>query len=89
MAYTPQQNGVTERKKKAMVEMAKCMLNEKELPYRLWGEPVHTAVYLLNRCPTRPIDNATPFEMFSGRKPGVKHLKVFGLVCYSHIPRNL
>jgi hypothetical protein len=31
----------------------------------------------------------TPFEAFTGRKPGVKHLKVFGYLCYTHIPSSL
>ncbi|CAL9021871.1 unnamed protein product [Prunus brigantina] len=47
MAYTPQQNGVVERKNRTVVEMAKAMLHGKELPYYLWAEAVHTAVKLL------------------------------------------
>ncbi|KAI5355061.1 hypothetical protein L3X38_007956 [Prunus dulcis] len=76
MAYTPQQNGVVERKNRTVVEMAKAMLHEKELPYYLWTEAVHTAVYILNRCPTKALRNKTPFEAYSTRKPGVAHLKV-------------
>ncbi|CAL9003955.1 unnamed protein product [Prunus brigantina] len=56
MAYTPQQNGVVERKNRTVVEMAKAMLHGKELPYYLWAEAVHTAVYLLNRCPTKALE---------------------------------
>jgi hypothetical protein len=89
MAYTPQQNGVVERKNRTVVEMAKAMLHEKNLPYHLWAEAVHTAVYLLNRCPTRALDNKTPFEAYSGRKPGLAHLKIFGCVCYVHIPSEV
>ena len=69
--------------------MAKCMIHDKELPYTLWCEAVSTSVYLLNRSPTRALENTTPFERFSGRKPRVKHLKVFGSVCYSLIPGKL
>ncbi|CAL8087744.1 unnamed protein product [Prunus armeniaca] len=86
MAYTPQQNGVVERKNRTVVEMAKAMLHEKELPYYLWAEAVHIAVYLLNRCPTKALRNKTPFEAYSTRKPGVAHLKVFGSVCFVHKP---
>ncbi|KAM1496365.1 hypothetical protein ACFXTO_030979 [Malus domestica] len=89
IAYSPQQNGVAERKNRTIVEMAKCMIFEKELPNNLWCEAVNTSVYLLNRSPTKAVKNTTPFEKFSGRKPGVKHLKVFGSVCYSLIPGNL
>ncbi|KAI5332824.1 hypothetical protein L3X38_022953 [Prunus dulcis] len=88
MAYTPQQNGVVERKNRTVVEMAKAMLHEKELPYYLWAEAVHTAVYILNRCPTKALRNKTPFEAYSTRKPGVAHLKVFGSVCFVHKPKE-
>ncbi|KAI5348232.1 hypothetical protein L3X38_001119 [Prunus dulcis] len=88
MAYTPQQNGVVERKNRTVVEMAKAMLHEKELPYYLWAEAVHTAVYILNRCPTKALRNMTPFEAYSTRKPGVAHLKVFGSVCFVHKPEE-
>ncbi|KAB2602155.1 hypothetical protein D8674_003160 [Pyrus ussuriensis x Pyrus communis] len=80
MSYTPQQNGVSERKNITVVEMAKTMLHEKGMPYQFWAEAVHTAVYLLNRCPTKALDKKTPFESYSGRKPGIAHLKIFGSV---------
>ncbi|KAM1746060.1 hypothetical protein ACFX11_012725 [Malus domestica] len=89
LAFTPQQNGVVERKNRTVVEMAKSMLHDKGMPYYMWAEAVHTAVYILNRCPTRSLDNITPFEAYSGRKPGIAHLKIFGSVCYVHIPAEL
>ncbi|KAI5318138.1 hypothetical protein L3X38_037846 [Prunus dulcis] len=89
MAYTPQQNGVVERKNRTVIEMAKSMLHEKGMPYFLWTEAVHTTVYLLNRCPTKALNNITPFEAYSGRKPGIAHLKVFGSLCYVHVPTEL
>ncbi|XP_070672119.1 uncharacterized mitochondrial protein AtMg00810-like [Malus domestica] len=58
--------------------MAKSMMHEKNMPYTFWGEAMNTSVYLLNRCPTKALDKKTSFEVFSGRKPSVKHLKVFG-----------
>lgn len=89
MAYTPQQNGVVERKNKTVVEMAKSMLHEKGIPYFLWAEAVHIAVYILNRCPRKALNNITPFEAYSGRKSGIAHLKVFGSLCYVHVPTEL
>ncbi|KAG6493392.1 hypothetical protein ZIOFF_048375 [Zingiber officinale] len=86
--YTPQQNGVTERKNQTIVEMAKSMMHEKGLPKIFWAEAVYTAVYLSNRCPTTAIPNKTPFEAWSGRRPSVNHLKVFGSICYSQIPKQ-
>ncbi|KAI5324563.1 hypothetical protein L3X38_033636 [Prunus dulcis] len=81
IACSPQQNAVAERKNRTVMEMAKCMVHEKALPYNVWCEAINTAVYLLNRSPTKALENSTPFERFSGRKPGIKHLKVFGSVC--------
>ncbi|CAL8166112.1 unnamed protein product [Prunus armeniaca] len=69
--------------------MAKAMLHDKGLPYSLWAEAVHTIVYLLNRCPNRALGDKTPFEAYSGRKPGLAHLKIFGCVCYVHIPSEV
>ncbi|KAM0997730.1 hypothetical protein ACFX2C_007582 [Malus domestica] len=89
MAYTPQQNGVVERKNRTVVEMAKATLHDKSLPYFLWAKVVHTAVYILNRSLTKALDNLTPFEAYSGRKPGIGHLKVFGSICYVHIPSEI
>ena len=40
-------------------------------------------------CPTKALKKSTPFEAYSGRKPGIAHLKIFGSLCYVHIPSNL
>jgi hypothetical protein len=89
IAYSPQQNGVSERRNRTICEMAKSMLIEKEMPMRFWAEAVSTTVYLQNRCYTTSVMEKTPFEAFTRRKPGVKHLKVFGCLCYTHIPSSL
>ncbi|CAL9017123.1 unnamed protein product [Prunus brigantina] len=89
MAYSPQQNGVAERKNRTVVEMAKSMLHEKGVPYEFWAEAVNTAVYLLNRSPTKALNKITPFEAYTGRKPGIAHLKIFGSPCHVLIPSAL
>ncbi|KAI5334699.1 hypothetical protein L3X38_024832 [Prunus dulcis] len=89
VAYSPQQNGVAERKNRTVVEMAKSMLHEKSIPYEFWAEAVNTAVYLLNRCPTKSLNKVTPFEAYTGRKPGIAHLKIFGSPCHVLIPLAL
>ena len=60
--YTPQQNGVVERRNQTVVGMARSILKAKALPSFFWGEAVHTAVHLLNRAPMRALDGKTPFE---------------------------
>ncbi|RVX01546.1 Pleiotropic drug resistance protein 3 [Vitis vinifera] len=60
--YSPQQNGVSERKNRTVMEMARCMLFEKKLPKLLWAEAVNTSIYLLNRLPTKSVKSKTPIE---------------------------
>ncbi|KAL0345416.1 UNVERIFIED_CONTAM: Retrovirus-related Pol polyprotein from transposon TNT 1-94 [Sesamum radiatum] len=85
-SYTPQQNGVAERKNRSLVEMAKSMLKAKCLSKSFWAEAIHTAAYVLNRSPTSALTRQTPFEAFHGRKPKVSHFKVFGCVAHVLIP---
>jgi hypothetical protein len=58
------------------------MLKAKGLPNWLWGEAVMTAVYILNRTPTRSVEGATPFELWFGKKHVVQHLHTFGCIAY-------
>jgi hypothetical protein len=84
-SYSPQQNGVVERKNRHIVEIARAMLNEKNLPNYFWAEVVATAVYIMNRTPTVAVHGMTPEEKFTGKKPNVSHLKVFGCIAYVHV----
>ena len=63
--------------------MARCLLKSMSVPGKFWGEAVQTAVYLLNRAPTKSLDGKTPFEAWFGRRPRVKHLRVFGCTAYA------
>lgn len=81
--YTPQQNGVAERKNRTIVEMARSMLEQKGLPKKFWAEVVNTAVYILNRSPTKAVLNKTPIEAWSERKPQVNHFRIFGCISYA------
>ena len=85
---TPEQNGVTERLNRTLVEMARSMLLDAKLPKRFWAEAVSTAVYLKNRTSSKPLQDMTPYEAWHGRKPSVRHLRVFGCDAYAHIPRD-
>jgi len=62
------------------------MLKAKGMPNYFWAEAVTCAVYLINRSPTRSVPNTTPIEVWSGFKPNVQHLKVFGSITYVHVP---
>ena len=62
------------------------MLRRKKLEKELWAEAVSCVVYLLNRSPTRNLENITPYEAWYESKPSVRHLKVFRCLAYAHIP---
>ena len=84
--YTPQHNGLAERRNRTLLDMVRSMLKEKKLPQKLWGEAVATATYVLNRCPTKKLKEIVPIQKWTGDKQSVSHLKVFGSVCYKHVP---
>ena len=83
--YSPQQNGVVECRNQTVVEMACCLLKSMAVPSYFWTEAVKTAVYLLNRAPTRSLDGVMPYEAWHGHKPSVLHLRVFG--CVAHVKK--
>ena len=86
--YTLEQNVVAERKNRTVVEMARSLLKEKDLPNYLWVEAVAATVHLLNISPTRAVQDITPFEAWKGMKPTVSYLRIFGCIPYSMINRQ-
>ncbi|EOY19734.1 Copia-like retrotransposable element, putative [Theobroma cacao] len=83
--YNPQQNGVSKRKNRTLMEMARCLLFEKKLPRSFWTEAVNTANYLLNIAPTKALTKGTPHDVWYGTKPLVAHLKIFGCIAYAQV----
>ena len=61
--YILEQNGVSERRNRYVMEMARCMLLEKELPKEFWAEAANTTVFLQNRLPAKFLEDKTPFEV--------------------------
>ena len=64
------------------------MLNDAKLPQKFWAEALSTAVYLQNRSPTKSVLGMTPFEAWTGKRPNVAHLRIFGCTAYAHIPKD-
>ena len=85
---TPEQNGVAERMNRTLIEVVRSLLSESDLPQSFWAEALSTATYLRNLSPTVAVNGMTPFEAWMGYKPSVSHLRVFGCVCYAHIPKD-
>ena len=77
MPGTPNMNGVAERGNKTLKDMVRSMINHSTLPASLWGKALKTPVYILNRVPTKST-NKTPYEIWIGKKPSLKHLHIWG-----------
>jgi hypothetical protein len=88
MPYNPQQNSVVERKNRTICEVAKAMMFDQDLPNSLWEEATSTVVYIQNRCRHAILKDKTHEEVFSGIKPEVGHLRIFGYPMYIHVPNE-
>ena len=64
------------------------MIHDQYLPMYLWEEASRTTVYVQNIISHSTLGNNTPKEMFTGEKPEVSHLKIFGCPVYIHIPKE-
>jgi transposase InsO family protein len=64
-SYSPQQNGVVEQRNQMVLGMARALLKQRGMPAVFWGEAVVTAVYILKRSPTKPLNGRTPYEAAS------------------------
>ena len=85
--YTPEQNGMSERLNRTVVEKAKCLLFDANLEKRFWAEAVNTSVYLKNRSAASGLQK-TPYEIWTGEKPDVSSLRIFGSTVMVHIPKE-
>ena len=54
----------------------------------MWGESVQISCYITNRCPTKGMD-VTPAEKWFGKKPDIKHLKIFGTKVFAKVVKPL
>ena len=82
--YTPQQNGVAERKNRSFKEMETYLLQAKNLP-PFFSETVNCVSYIQNIVPHKSVVGATPFKALHGNKPNVSHLRVFGSKSWARI----
>src|SRR3954467_4788268 len=65
--------------------MMNSMLISSGLPQNMWGEAIISSNYLLNKVP-RKKDDKTPYELWKGRTPSYKHLRVWGCLAKVAVP---
>ena len=85
---TPEQNGVSERMNRSLVESVRSMLYDAHMPRQFWAEALATSTYVRNRCYSSVLKCKTPYEAFYNKKPDVHDFKIFGCTAYAHIPKE-
>jgi transposase InsO family protein len=87
--YTPQQNGIVERKNRTLLDMARIMLDEYKTPDRFWTEAINTTCYSINRLYLHRILKKTSYELLTDKKSNVSYFRVFGSKCFILIKRGI
>ena len=80
--YTPEQNGLAERKHRHLIETTITLLQNAILPSGFWSYAVQTACFLINRMPSAVLNFKSPFEVIFQTIPSVTHLRIFGCACF-------
>jgi transposase InsO family protein len=86
--YTPQQNGVVERKNRTLLDMARTMLDEYKTPDRFWAEAINTTCYSINRLYLHRILKKTSYKVLTGKKPNVSYFRFFASKCFILVKRG-
>ncbi|CEH16360.1 retrotransposon ty1-copia subclass [Ceraceosorus bombacis] len=81
-------NGVAERMIQTIRQRARSMMLHAKLPKHFWSAAIDCATYLTNRLPSAANNDMTPVEKWSGDKPNLSFLRVFGSTAYVHIDKS-
>ncbi|RVX10885.1 Retrovirus-related Pol polyprotein from transposon RE1 [Vitis vinifera] len=83
--YNSAQNWRVERKHRHVVETGLALLAHASLPMELWQYAFQTATFLINRMPSKVLQNNSPYFTLFQKVPDYKSLRVFGCLCYPFI----
>jgi hypothetical protein len=87
LPYSPQSNGVVERKNHTLTDFVNAMLETSGLSKEWWGEAILTAYHVLNKVPTKNKE-ITPFEDWERRKLNISYLRMWGCLAKVNVPIN-
>ncbi|KAJ9566455.1 hypothetical protein OSB04_002421 [Centaurea solstitialis] len=85
--YTPQMNGVSERRNRTLLDMVRTMMCHSTLPMSFQGHALETAAHILNRAPTKSVEK-TLYELWKGKKPNISFLRIWGCEVYVKRPTS-
>jgi hypothetical protein len=85
---TPQENGVSERMNKTIMERARSMRLHAGLPLHFWADAIDIVVYLIKRGPSSSLNGRIPKEEWTGKKVNYYFLKTFGCEAFVHIDKE-
>ena len=71
-----------------LMEKERSMPSGVELGHDFWAEKVGTTCYMVNRSPSSALDDKNTHEVWTGKKPSLEHIRVFGFDAYVHVPKE-
>ncbi|GAA0143947.1 transmembrane signal receptor [Lithospermum erythrorhizon] len=87
--YTPQQNGIAERKHRHIVDKMRCLLFQSMLPPTFWVEALNYSFYLINKLCSPSLNNNSPHQLLHQKTPYYDLIKVFGCLCYPNLTKHI
>nr|GEX60054.1 zinc finger, CCHC-type [Tanacetum cinerariifolium] len=84
--YSPQQNGVVERRNRKIMSTTRCMMKATNMPQNFWAEAVRHTIYILNSVLAKALEDIIPYEAIKRRKPNLENLRVFDCIAYAKVP---
>nr|GEX72173.1 hypothetical protein [Tanacetum cinerariifolium] len=75
--YTPQHNGVSERRNRTLLDMVRSLMSQTTLLKSFWDYALESTARILNKVPTKKVEK-TPYEVWHGQAPKLSYLKVWG-----------
>jgi hypothetical protein len=80
--YTPEQNGVMERKHRHVVELALATMAQASIPHSYWDHIFESIVFLINILPTKVLNFTSHYQTLFGTTPDYSFFKILGCLCY-------